>query len=543
MMIQVSRKWYYASLLTGGLLLLIAVLTVKDYGMSWDERARFGGGDAKLMYYKNLFAGEWQPAGNDSYPGLFDLPLAYMHAQFPEWGTRSQKGHVWGLAFGFLGLLSAWRLTARLGGERAGFWALAFLATLPRYYGHMFMNPKDVPLAGTYLFGVWALVALFSRLPEVRWRTVCWIGIAAGLAMSTRIAGFLILCYFGFFVGLYLMSKYFTGATAGAASALFKDVRGWFLRGVLAGLIGLLILLVFWPAAHRNPLTQMSTTFGDVRQYGWDAGVLVRGQTWSSADLPADYIPYWLVVTVPEYLQVLLGLGVVLGLYYSMRFRIWRDRSGAGVNFARALLLFSGVFPLLYLLWQQPVLYDGMRHFLFTLPPLVCVAALTFEWLLRRAEAGSRPMLAYLLQGSSVVVALVLVVEMVSLHPYQYLYFNQASGGVPAAYLRDETDYWGLSHQEAAEWLGEYVESIDPAGAQVFTVHLRYSRWMLKEALNSERFELTPEAEGADFFVAITRFGFFDDYPQAELLHVVERQGVPLCFIFALSDELKTKVD
>jgi hypothetical protein len=127
---------------------------------------------------------------------------------------------------------------------------------------------------------------------------------------------------------------------------------------------------------------------------------------------------------------------------------------------------------------------------------------------------------------------------MVSLHPYQYVYFNQMTGGLQAAYLHDETDYWGLSHKEAADWLNANVDD-----SRVYTVHLRYNRYMLLEHIDPQRFTLTPEAAGADFFVAITRFGFFDDYPDAELLHVVERQGVPLCFIFALSDEMKEKFD
>ncbi len=190
-----------------------------------------------------------------------------------------------------------------------------------------------------------------------------------------------------------------------------------------------------------------------------------------------------------------------------------------------SVVAFAAFFPLLYIVWRDPVLYDGMRHALFILPPAACLAALALEWILRRLpgfwQRAAQMFVALLV--------LLVVVQMVSLHPYQYIYFNQITGGLQAAYLHDETDYWGLSHKEAAEWLNENVD-----GAGPYRVHLRYSRYMLKEHLDPDRFTLIPHREGADFFVAITRFGFFDDYPDAVLLHVVQRQGVPLCFVFSL---------
>ena len=100
--------------------------------------------------------------------------------------------------------------------------------------------------------------------------------------------------------------------------------------------------------------------------------------------------------------------------------------------------------------------------------------------------------------------------------------------------MRDETDYWGLSHKEAGEWLNEYIETIDPGAEKVYKVHQRYSRWMLEDALDPERFEMWKPREGADFFVSVTRFNLHASYSEAKLLHVVERRGVPLCFIYEL---------
>jgi len=510
------------------ILTLIGGLTVSDYGRTWDETFRFGGGDTKLAYYQALFAGESPQALADSYPGLFDLPLAWAHQQFPEWGTRSQKGHIWSLCFGLLGLLAAWRLTARIGGERAGFWALLLLATLPRYYGHMFFNPKDIPLAATYTLGLWALVHVFAALPQAHKLSAVWIGLAAGLALSTRIAGFLILVYFGLFIGLYLLIQFLQADRD--VKKLFRELWLWALRGASAGLLAFLIVCIFWPTLHQNPLVNLSKSSAQVQSFGWDAPVLVNGVSHLASDLPRSYVPYWMWRTIPEHVLLLFGIALIAGLYGLIR----NPKNLAPRILAPALLLFSSVFPVLYILWRDPVLYDGMRHTLFVLPPLVCVAALGLEWGLRQLR------LFWQRLAQSTLAALVglIVFQMVSLHPYQYVYFNQMTGGLQAAYLHDETDYWGLSHKEAADWLNANVDD-----SRVYTVHLRYNRYMLLEHIDPQRFTLTPEAAGADFFVAITRFGFFDDYPDAELLHVVERQGVPLCFIFALSDQMKAEFD
>ncbi len=519
--------WRRLSLALILLVALIGIFTVSDYGRSWDETFRFQGGDAKLVYYKALLAGESPDALTDSYPGLFDLPLAWAHEQFPEWGTRSQKGHIWSLCFGFVGLLSVWRLTARIGGERAGFWALLFLATLPRYYGHMFFNPKDIPLAGTYALGIWALVHVFTALPQAHKQSGVWIGLSAGLALSTRIAGFLILVYFGLFVGVYLLIQY--AQLGWDLKTLKRELWRWILRGASSGLLALVVLFIFWPTLHTNTFSGVTESASEVQSYSWEAPVLMDGTSYLSTELPRTYLPYWILRTIPEHILLLLAVSFACGLWHLRTSRDqWRS------ILAPALVLFSALFPLLYIVVSSPVLYDGMRHALFILPPLVCVAALSLEWCLRRLSVFRVALLQTMI---AIAVGLTLL-QMVSLHPYQYIYFNQMTGGLRAAYLQDETDYWGLSHKEAAEWLSAHVDD-----SRVYKVHQRYSRYMLLEHVDPQRFELTPDAQGADFFVAITRFGFYDDYPQAKLLHVVERQGVPLCFIFALSDEMKAKFD
>jgi hypothetical protein len=530
------RLWRTGAFVCFVLIVVLGVFTVADYGMSWDEAFRFRGGEAKLDYYQQLVSGESVEPLTDTYPGLFDLPLAAVHEWFPGAGSHSEKGHVLSLLFGLVGLASGWRLTARIGGERAGFWALLFLVALPRYYGHMFMNPKDVPFAATYLLSLWCLVALFQALPKPAWRQVLLVGVTAGLALSTRIAGMLILFYYALFVGLFLVLSYqvrIRQKESGWGQSLKADVIYWLIRGVAAGIVALCILAVFWPTMHQNPFDQIGHSLGSAQSYGWDGLVLMDGQFWRALKLPISYVPNWLLRTTPEYILILLVAAVCIGALCCRRWISARRLPEATRLVPIGLVGFSFLFPLVYILLKRPVLYDGLRHFLFILPPAVCVSALSFEWILKRLNTRWQQ----ILQLSVAAMVATVLWSMVQLHPYQYVYFNQLSGGLPAAYMRDETDYWGLSHKEAGDWLNAYVDTLNTGDERVYRVYQGYSEWMLDEVLD-ERFVFTNDPKDADFYVAITRLNFHGKSPESPILHVVSRGGVPLCYIFALSEDV-----
>ncbi|WP_189512833.1 hypothetical protein, partial [Cerasicoccus arenae] len=55
---------------------VVIALTFEDYGISWDEFFRWGGGDSKLAYYEALVSGENERAielrsATDHYPGFY----------------------------------------------------------------------------------------------------------------------------------------------------------------------------------------------------------------------------------------------------------------------------------------------------------------------------------------------------------------------------------------------------------------------------------------------------------------------------------------
>ncbi|MGE9295089.1 MAG: ArnT family glycosyltransferase, partial [Puniceicoccales bacterium] len=519
--------------------------TIFDHGVSWDESMRFRSGDRKLEYYQALFAGEDLPElGNDKYPGLFDLPLAWFDEQFPELGTRHEKGHVWSLLFGLVGIFAGWRLAVLLAGERAGFWALLLLIATPRYYGHMFFNPKDTPLAAMYLLGLYALIRLLKGLPTLRPQSFVLFGVAAGLTVAVRIGGLLLLCYLGLFLGLFLVWRWVEPVwrREQPVGRLLPPTGWWSMAGKAVGLsfasalIAGVILLAFWPAAHGNPFAHASGTMESVQSFGWDGHVLFQGQHIQATELPRSYLPVWLLITTPEVILLLLLIGAVFGAKTLIADRGWLGEADPVRLLPMVALVFSFVFPIAYIVITKPVLYDGLRHALFVVAPMSIAAAISFEYLLRFL-GGNQALAKYATIAKAAVggaVVLVLV-DFVTLHPYQYVYFNASSGGLRGALGQYETDYWGLSHRQAAEWLNAYVALTEGDNDEVHYIYVPYYPLMLTPFV-SDRFLVTNNPAKADFFVSITRLGFHTAANGPTLYEVV-RQGTPLCVVKDLRSE------
>jgi hypothetical protein len=161
------------------------------------------------------------------------------------------------------------------------------------------------------------------------------------------------------------------------------------------------------------------------------------------------------------------------------------------------------------------------------MPAIATIAGLGIDAFIRQTSVPRvlRLSVTVLLIGLGAVCAQ----DMRSLHPYEYLYFNRASGGLRRQADRFETDYWGLSYREAFDWV---VHNVDLGGVKAIHVSacningpLRYYR----EQWNARRFVVEDQVERAQISLAMLR-GECSDV-SGTILHAVQRQGVPLTFI------------
>jgi hypothetical protein len=116
------------------------------------------------------------------------------------------------------------------------------------------------------------------------------------------------------------------------------------------------------------------------------------------------------------------------------------------------LVLLWFVILVAYVLWRKPAMYDGLRHFLFILPPIFIFIGLAFDLIFDHiAPFWLRAGLTLLLMAPG-------IMNILQLHPYEYTYYNSLIGGTSGAFRKYETDYWLTCYKEAVEILNQATD-------------------------------------------------------------------------------------
>jgi hypothetical protein len=517
-----SRIWDRLAVAMLALVGIFALLTFGDYGLSWDDYAHSEYGDLLLSFYasglRDQRALSW--VNLYYYGGGFDL-LAAAAAKVSPF-TLFETRRLMGAAVGIAGLFVTWRTGRRIAGPLAGFAALALLSACPLYYGHMFMNPKDAPFAVAMAILLFALVRALEEYPRVSIATGALVGTGFGLAFGSRIMGA--------FGGLELLGAlaFIVGAEARAEGIAAAGSR--LLRFVLAllpaMLLAYLVMALEWPWAvvdPRNPFRALEY-FARFFEKPWSE--LFAGAVILVTDMPRSYVPTLFALKLPEIFFALGLSGAAGALVMTGRRDIPFRRRAVFLLVALAALL-----PLAVAIALRPAMYNGIRHFVFVLPPLAILGGLAAAWLVDALRGISfLPIAAGIVFVVVFVVVFVLglafpAIEMGRLHPYEYTYFNWLSGGVKQARERYMLDYWGLSFKQASETLlATLVDRREnkPSGRR-WKIAVCGPHRSPQVELGAD-FETTWDPKGADFAMMLGEFYCrkFD----APLLVEVMRDGV-----------------
>jgi Dolichyl-phosphate-mannose-protein mannosyltransferase len=424
---------------------LIASLTFRDYGLGWDDYTHAEYADLLLRMYGSGFkdTAALSFANLYMYGGGFDMAAALLHKIIPLelFETRRLLGAI----VGMIGLAVTWRLGRRVGGPLAGLVALLLLAFCPTFYGHMFMNPKDAPFAVAMVILMLGLVRLAEEYPSPTPRTILIVGLGAGLSIGSRILGGLALIYaLAGFVPLFLQEW----RTQGARESIRRFTHVVYV--LLPSLIlGYLVMGLIWPWSIMevsNPFHAL-TYFSHFFEKPWKE--MFDGALVSVPDMPWSYLPTLFALQLPE---VLLGLSIagVIGTFMALP----RADVSARRKTIFLMLALAATLPLLVAMVKRPALYNGIRHFIFVIPPMTVLAGAAFAWGMNWLKENRRSW-----QPVAVAVftfgLLLPLAEMIRLHPYQYTHFNYIAGTVRGADYRYMLDYWGLALKQASDGLRE----------------------------------------------------------------------------------------
>jgi hypothetical protein len=181
----------------------------------------------------------------------------------------------------------------------------------------------------------------------------------------------------------------------------------------------------------------------------------------------------------------------------------------------------------------RPAMYNGIRHFLFVLPPLAVAgglaASVAASWLRRFGRTAPAAATALFLLGIALP-----VFDMTRLHPYEYVYFNHFAGGVRGAQNRFMLDYWGLAFKQAGAALriALAARGDKPPEGRKWKIAVCGPHPPAAQALGGG-FEPTWDPTGADF--ALTLGTFYCAKLNAPVLVETVRDGI----VFARAYDLR----
>jgi hypothetical protein len=431
-----------------GAALVVGLTTVSDYGLSVDEFNTDDYGPKALAWYTSGFTDrshfETVEFSLWYYGPWFQMLTAYI--QSFDLANRITIRHGMTFLVGLAGVAALLPIGRLAVGRWAGLTAVTLCLMTGYLYGSLFFTPIDVPFLAAMTWATLAVLMMARHLMP-SWRTAIATGLLTGLAIATRTGGIITHAYL--FVAMTLCAVEFRGRHG---RLLLSYLLGIGARYGTAVVIAWLTAVALWPWLQiGNPFQQFKialvhfATIPTAFEFShWGE------QVWTNA-LPRSYIAGQLLARLPE--GFLLLLAVAVGYAIAAVIGWARDGRRAG-RYAAAMMLarerailvigLAVTLPLGFLIVRRATVYDGVRHVLFVIPMLAVLAG-----------AGLRAVLP-LLRRAPVVVALAagayggsVVINLVALHPLEYVAMNAIAGGTRGAYDKFELDYWSVAATEA----------------------------------------------------------------------------------------------
>jgi hypothetical protein len=423
--------------------LFVGLLTFRVYGASWDEPGfyRYASSIPYAYSLQARLSGQFQienaygppEEGNKMYGPAYlliagalvkILTAVSQLSWYPAW-------HLINFLTFQIGVIFFYLLCLRWLSYKAAFAAALLFSTQPVLWGHAFINPKDIPFMSFFLAAIYlgfrgmdGLAKTVDLSPKLTARiaglflSTLPAGVALGLLASIRMLG----PFAGLLIALYALIKY-----------RWKSLPNLVVMAVIAFLVNYLT----WPYLWDNPFQRYLEVFQYMSENPVIVSVLFQGVFYRSNHLPAMYFPVMVSINFTEVVWVLFFTGLA-ALVWKKAYQMLDWQSLFPV-----LLWF--LLPFLYVIIYKPPLYDGIRHFLFILPPIFIFTGFAFERLfawMRKSWMQAILVIVMVLPG---------IYGIFSLFPYEYAYYNILVGGTGAAFRRFETDFWLTCYKEALE--------------------------------------------------------------------------------------------
>lgn len=505
------------------LLLFVMVLTSRDAGINCDEVLHYQQSEAVYNYF----------ATNGADTSALNTPethLKYYGQSFDNITTILIKWfniddiyrfrHLVSSITGWTVILLTALFAVWLEGYKAGIIVIILYAVSPTFLGHSQNNLKDIPFALGYIASVWFALKFVVSGRKTPLYILLLLTISISIALSIRAGGLLLICYLLFFFTLFYVARYVKEKQID-----WKQIRIKILLLAVVITISWALSIILWPYALQSPVRNIFESYRVMAHFPDTFRQIFEGRVEWSDFMPWYYLPKSMGITIP--LTVISGL-VLFSCFSLIIYK-------RGNKFVYASVLFTFLFPLIFVIAEKSNLYSSWRQFLFLYPVLILLSAVGILYLL---NAIAKRKYKWLVILTLVILSIHPLKFMVQNHPYYYLYYNQLVGGLEGAYARYELDYYYTSQTEASEWLINYLN--DQGNRNPVMVKATYSvNWMFRNHPEIEtsyfRWE---ERSQSDWDYAIVVNRYISPYqlnngiwPPENAIHTIYADNVPVCAV------------
>ena len=526
-----NKRLKYIFYIITGLLLLFMLKGGMDAGISGDEYLHYN----QSVYVYDYFAS----LGKDT--SALDTPkthLKYYGQSFDNIITILVRWfniddiflfrHLSCALVGWLTVLITALFAIWLAGYGAGILVILLFALSPTFLGHAQNNLKDIPFALSYISAIFFTLRFLFRENKTKVCDSVLLTTSIAFSISIRPGGLLLICYLFFFLFLFYIYKYLNNNQLDLP--LFRKKL---IRTVIISLVAWFFSLLLWPYAQLNPILNVWKSYEVMTQFPTTLRQLFEGRVEWSDFMPWYYLPEYMAITIP--LVIFAGLAVFVVLSKKI--------INADNLLKYGFLIFSILFPVVFVIYEKSNLYGSWRHFLFIYPSIIVLAAIGFSYLIKYLNNKYLISVALLF---TLLLAFHPIKFMIRNHPYYYLYYNPLVGGLDGAYGKYETDYYYHTIRGGSEWLAKYLAN----NKQKDTIKIATNfsvNWYFRDRPDIQTFYCQYDERSQcdwDYMIVANSYIPVNQlkekiWPPKNAIHVIHADKVPVCAVL----KRETKLD
>jgi 4-amino-4-deoxy-L-arabinose transferase-like glycosyltransferase len=261
---------------------------------------------------------------------------------------------------GWLTILITAIFAVWIAGYSTGVIVLLLFALSPTFLGHAQNNLKDIPFAMAYITGTFYILKFLFSGSKSSFRDIILLTLSVAFCISIRAGGLILICYLFFFFFLFYLIKYFMESRID-----LREIQKKLIWIFVMTIVSFFLSTLLWPFALQNPIVNIFKSYHVMTHFPDTFRQVFEGRVEWSDYMPWYYLIKSMAITIP--LTVLAGLIIFIILLK----RIFNSRERIIYGF----LLFTVLFPVVFVIFEKSNLYSSWRQFLFIYPGISLLKA------------------------------------------------------------------------------------------------------------------------------------------------------------------------